>query len=186
MNKEPVAYHKHLHKVSSARKIEDLALAFRMFLHEQYDIHHGHTFTEIQSVAGKKRIHPHLQEHIRSAAQMFEEMEYRRKKPSRHEMHHLRKHVHALIRSSRDAYGGAPPKPEGIIAKVKHAHQKMVERAKERVQHLRHKDILGDAELREMRKFTDASKKLGMGKSQIETELLVMGFPKEKVDKLLK
>ncbi|MDO8481266.1 MAG: hypothetical protein Q7S65_05665 [Nanoarchaeota archaeon] len=186
MKKEPVSYRKHLSRVSATRTIEDLEMAFKNFIHEQYDIHHGHTFTEIQNVAGKKRIHPHLREHIRSAAQMFEEMAYRKKKLSKHELHHIRKHVHALIKSSRDAYGPSAEPEKGLFARVKRTRDTIVQKTKENVQRLRHKDILVDAEYREMRKFMDASHKLGMGRSQIETELLVMGFPKEKVEKLLK
>jgi len=222
MKKGPVSYRSHLTRVSATRNIEELAAAFKRFLHEQFAIHHGHTFTEIQDVAGRNRIHPHLKEHIRTAAQMFEEMEYRPKKPTRYELHHLRKHVHELIHASRKAYG-PEEKPGNLFARVRKARKQFVKRLRavpkpkeairiartrivekleevptpreairrarqrigQKVEKLKEKRRKGEEE-REMLKFALAARKQGFTPEQVESELLIMGFPKNKVDRVLK
>jgi hypothetical protein len=198
----------YLNRISTHDKIEDLADILKSFLKQHLNIKHEFTFEEIKNNIDKKQISQDMKSKISFLCEKFSELEYRPSKPSKKDIDKLKKLLKEIVKEFL-------PKPEETkkpillpkvlkktreIKKNKEKHKKIknkveevhdnihkniIEKAKEKVSD-RQFDIKKDKESREIARFISTSKKIGMKVSEIKKELKEMGFPQEKVDKIMK
>jgi hypothetical protein len=195
--KEEVTSNKYISRIYSYSQIDELSRLLKEFLKDFFSVKYEYTFSEIAELVKRKHIESEAREEIIAVCQLFEELEYKPKKPSKAEIEKIKKLLkliikqtlpdekkgkkHSLFNDIADNIEKKKRKKELIDKKVdkikEDITQNIIKKVKEKID-----PAVKDSEYMEILRFISTSERLGIKKSQITKELKEMGFKKEKID----
>ncbi len=196
----------YIRKISSHDKIDDLAAICKDFFREFLKLKYEFTFTELKDIASKKHSAAGILQELSEICRMFEELEYRQKKPGKAEITALKDLLRSTIRKScpvEEVQKKAKQsifnpikksiinikknseKKQEIAEKTAKAKNSIVSRIFDRLKTsaAKPKKDEEDYEMSQIKKYIETSKAAGIKIPEIKKELKEMGFPVEKINK---
>jgi hypothetical protein len=197
MPKKEATPNRFLSRIYAHDKIEDLGLTLKEFLKYSLKIRHELDYKEIQESVHKKHILPEIKEKVCLLCDFFDTVEYRPKKPSKAEISKIKTMLREIIKKIYPEE--KKPKKTSLFEKISKKIKKNtsnninaeanIRREREKIKKgitLKVKERLSaslhnDEEYKEITRFIQASKNIGMKKSLIIKELKEIGFNNDKI-----
>jgi hypothetical protein len=198
MEKKEESCSRYANRILKHNKIEDIAVDFREFIHNNLEIREEYTFGEFQEAIQRKHLNPDIKSKLSMLCTKFEELEYRPRKPSPSDIDTLKKIFREVI---KDICPGEPIKKKKFVFKPFETIKKQKitdEKISKRVD-IEKKSFLNDIlsklkntpkteniEIKEIQNFVIKSRKVGHSLSKIKKELKDMGFQTGNIEDAMK